>query len=363
MTSPAVPAPPQSATGRAPLRVLHVLDTFEVGGAQRVVAQLGAWTSERGCEVTLLGRDGAMRHRVDRRLRTELTTTRGTVAELVQLFRLVRRTRPHVLHAHQRREALLCAVVGRALGVPVVEHAHTLLPDRGLRSLSFRSARVFAVSDRVRRMVTDEFGRPSSRVVVVGNTAADRSTAPVRRTHPGDDTALRIVGIGRVTEQKDPLRFVRVVDTVARTRPVRAVWHGEGPLLDRARRLAEELGAPVEFAGSTDTVTRVLDDAHVLLLTSAWEGTPLVALEAFGRECPVVATAACGAPGLLGDGRAVVVDDDASDDEFAAALLTGLRAEEAVTAQTRTARRYLDEQASPEAVFGPVLLAYQALSA
>lgn len=343
------------------VRVLHVLDSFELGGAQRVALQLADWATAHGCEVTLVGRDGPVRDQVGARVRTVRTDDGGFAAELAQLFRLVRQLRPQVLHAHQRREALLCAVVGGVLRVPTVEHAHTLLPDRGMRALSFRSRRVFAVSEQVRRMVTEDFRRPPTLTVTVGNTAGVRPAGPpVPRRSP--DGVLRLVGLGRLTEQKDPLRFVRVVATVAGRTPVRADWYGEGPLLERARRLADELGAPVTFHGPTEDVVAALDASDALLMTSAWEGMPLVVLEAFLRHRTVVATAACGSPGALDDGRAVVVPDDASDDEFAQALLGALDDDRVTAARTTAAAAWLDANASPEAVFGPVLATYEAMA-
>jgi glycosyltransferase involved in cell wall biosynthesis len=351
----------------APLRVLHVLDSFTSGGAQAVAVQLGGWLAEHGVEVHVTGTDGplaAEARRADRPgVQLHVSPPRGPLGRLLALDRLCRRVRPDVLHAHQRREALECLVVGALRGVPVVEHAHTWLPRTGVRALSFRSRRVFAVSGHVARMVAERYGR-GDRVVVVGNAPArvsDRPVVPPRRRTP--DQPLRLLALGRLAEQKDPLRFVRVVAAVARRAPVQAVWHGEGPLLDEARALAERLGAPVVFAGLATDVTARLDEADALVLTSGWEGLPLVVLEAFARHRPVVATAACGSPGALDDGRAVVVPDDASDEAFAEAVLRGLADPATTEARVAVAARWLTRHATPDAVGAPVLSAYHGLRA
>ena len=355
----------------APLRVVHVLDSFTTGGAQAVAVQLSAWLAARGAEAHLLGVDGPLAADARRALGPARVHVRpGTVAVggsvgrfvagLRALDRTCREVRPHVLHAHQRREALQCLLVGARHGVPVVEHAHTYLPRPGLRALSFRGAAVFAVSEHVGAMVSDRFGRRDG-VLVVGNAPARTTDRPVLPAPPPGGRPLRIVGLGRLVEQKDPLRFVRVVAAAARVVDVEAVWHGEGPLLDEARALAARLRAPVVFAGHADDVPARIDAADALLMTSAWEGLPLVVLEAFARHRPVVATAASGAPGALGGGRAVVVPDDA-DDETAARLLTTALADRArTTEQVSLAAGWLARRATPDAVFGPVLRTYDEL--
>jgi len=355
----------------APLRVVHVLDSFTTGGAQAVAVQLSAWLAARGAEAHLLGVDGPLAADARRALgpshvhvRPGTVAVGGSVGRFVAGLRALDRTclevRPHVLHAHQRREALQCLLVGARHGVPVVEHAHTFLPRPGLRALSFRSAAVFAVSEHVGAMVSDRFGRRDG-VLVVGNAPARTTDRPVLPVPPPGGRPLRIVGLGRLVEQKDPLRFVRVVAAAARVVDVEAVWHGEGPLLDEARALAARLRAPVVFAGHADDVPARIDAADALLMTSAWEGLPLVVLEAFARHRPVVATAASGAPGALGGGRAVVVPDDADDETAARLLTTALGDRARTTEQVSLAAAWLARRATPDAVFGPVLRTYDGL--
>lgn len=227
--------------------------------------------------------------------------------------------------------------------------------------LSFRSRAVFAVGDKVADMVVDEARRPRARVVVVGNAPAQRpASAPSDWPELRPATPVRILAVGRLAEQKDPLRFVRVVARFAQIMPVTATWAGDGELRAEAAGLAAELAAPVEFVGHVEDVPDRLDRAHVLVMTSRWEGTPLVVLEAFERRRPVVATASA-ANGLLASGRGFEVADDADDLQFArtiAHVVTDDRARKAAIAEAKT---WVDSEASPERVFGPVLDRYRSL--
>lgn len=343
------------------VRVVHVLDSFEAGGAQRVTLQLSRWLVEHGAEVAVFGKEGELSSQISNGIPHPYVEETGFIGETIQLARFCRSFRPQILHAHQRREALMCLIVGRVLGIPFVEHAHTYLPDRRFAALSFRGSRIFAVSDQVQDMVTKEFGRRAARTIVVGNTASSVSSAPVRPWEPRPDGSLRIVGIGRLVEQKDPSRFVRVIAAAARRTPVEAIWLGDGPLLEEARDLAESLGAPVRFVGQSAHVTTAIDESDAVLMTSRWEGMPLAVLEAFARRRAVVATEAAGGSGVLGAGRAHVVPDDATDEQFAGALVDGMSDAAGVRARVAAAYAYSSDAASPDRVFGPVLDSYDLL--
>ena len=349
------------ATGRTPLRVMHVVDSMGHGGAQQVVVDLANWLAlDRGVEVSVFGAGGASAARLAPAVRFLPHEDGGFLGQTRRLLRAARETRPDVLHAHQRREALQALIVGRRLGIPVVEHAHTRLPSVRPRCLSFRSRVIFAVGPAVAEMVVLDAGRPAERVITVGNAPAQRADAP--EPVPNDVTdPLRLLAVGRMVEQKDPLRFVRVVAELSAQRPVEATWAGDGELRDAARALANELNAPIDFAGQVADVPARLDAAHFLVMTSRWEGTPLAVLEAFDRRRPVVATASA-ANGLLAGGKGFEVADDADDAEFAAVIARAAAEPAARAAVVDEAKRWADSEASPARVFGPVFDAYRRLT-
>lgn len=344
------------------MKVIHVFNTMNSGGLQRVVLMLSDWLDQRGVSSVLLAAGGPMVDRVGEKTRFVEKTRFGFPGDVVQLFRLARRERPDVLHAHQRKDALTSAIVGRLLGIPVVEHAHNILPNMGPKSLSFRSARIFAVSDQVAEMVTDVYGAPADRVMVVGGTPANVIDEPAFDRPAPDDRPLLVLAIGRVAEQKDPLRFVRIISAASRRADISGRWLGSGPLRDDALAEVARLGAPVVFAGESDDIAHELDKADALMITSKWEGLGLVVLEAFARRRPVVGSATGGLVSLLGDGKGTPVHPEATDEEFADALVAALTSGEQSEQIVEKAYRYVSEEASPDSVFGPVLAAYDELA-
>lgn len=342
------------------MKVVHVLKELQVGGAESVSVSLCNWLSDQGHEVWLVSRSGRLGTRLRPGVHWVQTPPGGWSSDLRTLWTTVRRVRPDVIHAHQRREALLALLVGRRHGAAVAEHAHTVLPSRRLASLSFRSDRIFAVGKAVEHMVVDTFGRDPHRVIVVGNAPA--ATAPGRPSRGRTESGrLRLAGVGRLSEQKDPLRFVRVVAEMAAKVKVSADWYGAGELRDEASALADSLGVAIEFRGVSDDIAGVLDDHDALLVTSKWEGRPLVILEAMARKRPVIGLDIAGVHELLSDSRGVLIDPSVDDEAFARIALAALADENSVTRTVDLAYRFTLEHASEKAVFGPVLAHYREL--
>lgn len=322
---------------------------------------MAAWLVAQGGHATITGPPGPLVERLPPGVGFE-PLPRGAWS-IAALARVVGRSQPAILHAHQRRQALEAGIVGRALGVPVVEHAHSVLPSVRPRALSFRSRTVFSVGPNVTRMIVEDVGRPPARVLEIGNVPSHRGGPPPTPWHRDGSAPLRLVGIGRLVEQKDPVRFVRVVAALARSQAVYARWLGDGPLLEEARSAAAALGAPVDFVGASDDVVAELDASDALVMTSRWEGSPLVALEAALRRRIVFSTAASGVDVPPYARTTVVVPDGCDDDTFAAVILSAFREPDRISSIADAAHEHAAHDLVPSRVFAPVLATYRELAA
>ena len=99
--------------------------------------------------------------------------------------------------------------------------------------------------------------------------------------------------VGRLSKQKSPEDFLRTAAAIHVLRPdVNFVWIGDGPLREEMHALANSLGLNEVFhwAGQRQGIPQLLRVLDCFLLTSRWEGFPLVVLESLAAETPVVAT-------------------------------------------------------------------------
>jgi len=125
------------------------------------------------------------------------------------------------------------------------------------------------------------------------------------------------LSVGRSTAAKDLPNLLQAFNSVGQTSPRPRLWiAGEAPQTVTGRVTYSTLSMP---HGAMDHVCRLglrrdipalLDAADAFVLSSAWEGMPLVLGEAMAMEKPVVATDVGGVRELVGEAGIVVPAKD-----------------------------------------------------
>jgi len=114
-----------------------------------------------------------------------------------------------------------------------------------------------------------------------------------------------ILGVFRLSEEKDPRTFVQVCASAMRSVPgVRVLIAGVGSLQTEVETMVKALGleGSVTLLGRRTDVPALMSISSLLLLTSTHEGMPNVVMEAQLFGLPVVATRAGGTSDIVVDG-------------------------------------------------------------
>ncbi len=133
-----------------------------------------------------------------------------------------------------------------------------------------------------------------------------------------DGSELRVLSVGRLDPEKNPLLLADIFDRALRADPRwRLEVCGDGILMEALARRLRELGVDdrARLRGHVaidDGLWDLYRSSHVLLHVSLTEGVPQVLLEAFASRLPVVATAVGGVPELVG-GRGLLVAPSNAD--------------------------------------------------
>ena len=250
------------------------------------------------------------------------------VRAAAELWRILRRERPDVLHTHNPKPGLYGRIVGRLAGVPIVANTchglyftetdpwlkRTLLLVLEGIAARFSDAELVQSEEDLDRLV-DRHAYPRGRTRLLGNgvdlrrfhpgvvTAAERTELRTRELGADDDRI--VVGmVGRLVAEKGLLELfaaARLLDD----RYVVAVVGPDDPekpdALDRATvREAEAHG--VRFLGMRDDVDRLYGAMDLFVLPSWREGFPRAAMEAAASGLPVVATDVRGCRQVVDDG-------------------------------------------------------------
>jgi len=173
-------------------------------------------------------------------------------------------------------------------------------------------------------------------VVYVSLLGEERILSAAQGDRDYDSQELRMLSVGRLDPEKNPLLLADVLAHAAR---LDSRWRldvcGDGTLIDQLAERLRELGVDdravlhghVPIDGGLWNLYR---QAHALVHISFTEGVPQVLLEAFAARLPVVATSVGGVPALVEDCGLLVAPDDA---QAAAAALEELVIDDTLRAQ------------------------------
>ncbi|HEY3248935.1 MAG TPA: glycosyltransferase family 4 protein [bacterium] len=297
------------------MKVLHVINTAETGGGGEHLFHLVSGLRRHAITSSaIVGIAGPLVSRLrESGTPVEVLGPMG-LAAIGLLARQFRAQRPDLIHLHGSRSGLLGSIAARrARARPVVYTAHALafyrrLPGM-LRWLAARAEgftartadRTIYLSDADRDSAGGR-GVATSRAVVIPNGVDPRPfvDAPDRRAEFGFAASAPVAGmIARFVPQKDPLAFVRMAKAVTDRLPgARFLLVGDGPLRPAVAAAVRELGLDdaIRMTGWRSDIPALLATMDVFVLTSRWEGMPIVVLEAMASGKPVVAHVL---PGLL----------------------------------------------------------------
>jgi len=332
LTSADAPGLPAAADPPPSQRVVLVTNGLGCGGAEAQLLRLARMLAARGDEVGILSILPIVECPEADGLAIPVTMLdAGHVARGARAIysgaRILRKWAPDTLISFVYQANVLGRIAGRIAGVPTIvssirnEHFGTRTRDRVLRRTDALATVTTTNSARGARSLIDRRVVRADRLVVVPNgvdthryrtSAARRADSRAALGVHKDDFVW--LSVGRLHDQKDHATLLRALAYLPGPRPTVAIA-GDGPLRGHLEALAAQLGVDpsVRFLGQRSDVPNLLGAADGLVLSSAWEGSPNVVLEAMAAAVPVVATEVGGVPELVRSGETgyVVPPNDA----------------------------------------------------
>jgi len=307
------------------MRILFLSTSMGMGGADSQLLSAAHGMRSRGHEVrivslTQLGPMGLEAQRAG--IPTESLDMRRGVPDprgLVRLVRLVRAWRPDVLHSHMVHANLMARVLRVITPVPVmVSTIHNIYEGGRLRMAAYRLTN--ALVDHVTivsQAAADRFVRerivPESLLTVIPNGVdteqfrrIPREVGHSLRQSLGLEGKFVWLAVGRFEIAKDYPNMLRGFARVRERFPqATLLLVGRGSLQSETERLAQslDLGSGVRFLGVRDDVVQVMSAADGYVMSSAWEGMPMVLLEAAAAGLPIVTTRVGGNHEVVRDGE------------------------------------------------------------
>lgn len=334
------------------MRILLLSTSMGMGGADQQILMLARAMRSRGHEVRIvalapLGPMGLEAQREGIEVESlELERNLRAIPRVLRLVRIIRAWRPDVLHSHMVHANLLARAIRPVAGMPaLVSTIHSINDGGSLRMAAYRLTS--GLVDRftiISRLAAERYiaikAVPARRLQVVPNAVdTDRfrklpEARAVLRRELGLGDEFVWLAVGRFEPAKDYPTMIAAFARLAAARPAsRLLLVGQGSLRSEVEGMVRAAGVEegVRFLGVRRDIPALMNAADSYLLSSAWEGMPVVLLEAAAAELPIVATRVGGVAEVVEDGSTGLLVRSADP-----AALSG--AMEKMESQTREAR-------------------------
>ncbi len=306
-----------------PIKILVVVDSMGLGGAQSVIIDFCAGYDRECLDVLVC----SLGKRVDMAPRLDNCSVRYKALKFAKwnpfcvdtLRRLAAEFEPDIIYLHLVKSLLAGSRVARKLDIPFVYHEHSDGTIRTVKDIAAwgpiagalyrfkqrfasRANGIIAAGPKAAdSMLAVGFGRPDQmRLVPIGidltrfefsDEDRDEARRSVREEFDLPPDAVIICNVGRFRSEKNWPDFFEVVGGAVNGFPdTRVLAVGSGSLLDPTKALCRELGLKDQtvFTGFRDDVPRLFLASDVMAYTSVRDSGPVVVQEAMACGVPVV---------------------------------------------------------------------------
>lgn len=302
-------------------RVLMVLDSFNFGGAENLVAELGRFAPP-GLALSVAslapqsdGRTAMLDRLTAAGLHPRFLSVRRLLdpAGFVRLVRTLRHAQADVIHAHLGYCAILVTLAARLAGKPVVTTLHVspqddatfgeFIKERLAVRIPSRLGRLVLVSHHLYHRYAERHGPARDTWRVIPNAIDVERYTPARGSAGGDRPVWAVVAALR--PKKNHLDLIRAWTEVAAVHPgATLLVVGDGPCRAELERAVAEAGLThsVQFLGSRTDVCEILQGVDGVVSASVDEALPTALIEAAACGVPIVAADAGGTREIVLDG-------------------------------------------------------------
>lgn len=334
------------------LRIVHCFRS-PIGGIFRHVRDLAELHSAAGHQVGILcdsSTGGAHEDRLFEQIMPFLAlgVTRypigrsvglKDISALAESYKLIKELQPDILHGHGAKGGVIARLIGSLLRVRRYRVARLYSPHGGSLHFSrgslsgqavFMAERVLErmtesisfVCDYERQTYEAKIGKPHCEAARVYNGISERDFHRI----PVSDDGVDFAYIGMLRDLKGPDVFINAFAEAERLvgRPLKGVIIGDGPDLDRYRRMVEQkgLGRRIDFRPAMP-IAQAFAFSDIVVVPSRAEAMPYIVLEALAAEKTVIASRVGGIPEILGSDSEALIEAGRAD-LFGAAMAKAL---------------------------------------
>lgn len=300
---------------RSMYQVLHIIESLEFGGAEKVVVHLAnAMADDFKVSLCLTKREGELLSQIKPSiLVNSLNAGEGNnLSSIIKLVEIISSNKIDIVHIHNWGVFVESVIAARIAGCSKIFHTvhgpyiqypvsrkfkiKKFIRHTVEKTLSKLITRHISVSNDIKKYMVKDIGINENKIITIHNGI--RALRSESKAHKHEGSCTRFVIVGRVAKIKNHALLLRSLKIVLEQVDASLTIVGDGPELNNIRNLARTLNIEddVEFLGFRDDVNSLLNEMDILVVSSEYEGISIAILEAMSLGLPVIATCVGGNP-------------------------------------------------------------------
>ena len=290
------------------MRVLHIITSLNIGGAEKLMVDLLPKLNEKGVESELLvfvGNRTMFYEQLERdNVKIHIFAERGSVyspKHIFKLYRFLKQNRFDIIHTHNTAPQIFIALVSSFIPSKFVTTEHST--DNRRRTLRWYKSvdrwmyrqydRVISISDAAEANLRDylQFKNASDKFVTVYNGVDVSRFEKSQSGHQSYGQKKVITMVAGFRYQKDQDTLIRAFALLPQDKY--ELWLvGDGDRRKELEELVESKGisAGVKFWGVRQDVPSILKSSDVIVMSSHFEGLSLSNIEGMAVGKPFIAS-------------------------------------------------------------------------
>jgi glycosyltransferase involved in cell wall biosynthesis len=303
------------------VKALFFIPSLEGGGAERVMVEILRYINRESIKPVLVllypYENSPYREYIPKGLRVIVVQRKSDssfnkIRQCAAFLKAVFREKPHIIVSMLTHSNIMAISAKLLFRKRVIIGEHNTLsevtktkegrrmlwfPTTALVKIFYRFAdKIIAVSEGVKTDLVEKFN------ILPGNVDVIHNPIDLKRISELCNNSIEhvffregvpvIVSVGRLVPQKGYDILLKAFSNVIKEMDARLIILGEGPEKEVLLRLAQDLFIieKVFFAGFQNNPYKFISKADVFVLSSRYEGLPMVLLEAMACDTPVVST-------------------------------------------------------------------------
>lgn len=287
------------------LKILHILSSNEYSGAENVAITIIEEMNKKSINCIYASPKGPIQQKLETENIEFVPIEKLNIKEIRKIYK---KYKPDIIHAHDFTTSVLTSFSG--LNCKIISHLHhngDWIKKINLKSIiylisSIKYKKIILVSNAIfEEYIFSKFIK--NKIEILGNPINCNEIIKKATENEKLNEKFDLIFVGRLEYEKDPLRFIDIVEKTCTKTNIKTAIIGDGSLKEECKKKIEllNLSNNIKMLGFLNNPYSILKNAKILCITSRWEGFGLVAVEALTLGKPVVANNVGGLPQIVDD--------------------------------------------------------------